>query len=553
MSGDLHYRLLAVVSLLAVASIETSGYAEEKSADVIVYGGSPGGVAAAVAASRAGKSVIVVEPRKHLGGLMSGGLSKTDLGPKPQLFGGIALEVFRRANAHYGTPWSAVNRVCYHSEPHVAEKTFVEMLKEAKVPVETRGQLRSVETSNGRVTTIEVIDGRRFTGKYFIDASYEGDLMAKAGVSTRVGREDRKEFDELHAGFQPAKLRPRTASFMSGIHNSYVHGTPVKISPYTADGKLLPGIYINANPWPKVGTGDRRLMGNGYRLSATRDPNNMVPWPKPKNYDPKHYELVNRLIEAFPGIRFERFVRFGSIGRNGKYDGNNSGSIISTNHIGMNCDYSEADWARRDRIEQEHRDWQQGLLWFLSHDASVPERIRKEASRWGLAKDEFVDNGHWPYHLYTREVRRMVGQYVMTEHDVMRPTVKPDAICMGAFILDSHAVQRLVHPGVDPDDKSDDYIIDEGNYDIGHPPFQIPYRSIMPKKSECENLLVPVCISATHVALGAIRMEPQYMMMGHAAGAAAALAIDDDVAVQDVDYAKLRKRLLADKQVVGLK
>jgi hypothetical protein len=328
-----------------------------------------------------------VEPRKHIGGLMTGGLSKTDLGPKLQLFGGIALEFFRRANSHYGTPWSPANRVCYHSEPHVAEKTFIEMLKEANVSVETQGRLHRVRSLKCRITTIEVMDGRRFTGKCFIDASYEGDLMAKAGVSTRVGREGREQYDEPHAGFQPAKLRSRTARFMSSSSYSYMHGTPVKISPYTADGKLLPGIYINADPWPKAGTGDRRLMGNGYRLSVTRDPKKMVPWPKPENYDPKHYELAGRLIKAFPSIRFKRFVRFGAIGRNGKYDGNNIGSIISTNHIGMNYDYPNADWATRDRIWQVHKDWQQGLLWYLSHDPSVPDRIRKEAQQWGLPKD----------------------------------------------------------------------------------------------------------------------------------------------------------------------
>ena len=521
-----------------------------QSYDVVVYGGTPGGIIAAVAAAREGRSVILIEPTDHLGGMVTGGLSATDTG-NIDAIGGYALGFFTRTAKKYNAPERHKGRTLFFSEPHIAEQSFHEMLDQAGVKSITGQRVDKVMKTNGRITSITTLDSSTYAGAQFIDAGYEGDLMARAGVKYTFGREAASQYDEPHAGFYPAPLRLRTVEEMSKddpcvdpengrLH--YVHGTPTKISPYDEHGKLLYG--ISDEPWPQPGAGDRRIMGYNFRVIVTNNPANRLPFPKPAQYDPSHYALLLRLIEAYPGIRFSKLAHMKNIGFD-KYDANNIGMVIGTNHIGFNYDYPDGDYATRDRIWAAHKDWVQGFFWFVSHDPRVPDDLKKQAADWGLCKDEFVDDPqHWPYHLYVREARRMIGRHVFTEHDAVRRILKPDSIAMGSFILDSHAVQRLVHP--------DGYVIDEGNFDKPTRPYQIPYRIITPLKDHCENLLVPVCVSATHVAYGSLRMEPQYMMMGHAAGVAASQAIAERVAVQDVDIKSLQSKLLAQKQVLEL-
>lgn len=521
-----------------------------QSYDVVVYGGTPAGLIAAVAAAREGRSVIVIEPTAHLGGMVTGGLSATDTG-NIAVIGGYALEFFTRTAKKYNDPERLKDRLLFFSEPHVAEQSFHEMLSQAGVKFVTGRRIDTVAMTGPRITSIMTLDGATYTGAQFIDAGYEGDLMARAGVKYTFGRESAAEHDEEHAGFYPAPLRLRTVEEMSKddpcvdpVHGQghYIHGTPTKISPYDTNGKLLYG--ISDEPWPQPGAGDRRIMGYNFRVIVTNNPANRLPFPKPAHYDPSHYALLLRLIEAYPGIRFSKLAHMKDIGFD-KYDANNIGMVIGTNHTGFNDDYPEGDYATRDRLWAEHKDWVQGFFWFVSHDPHVPDDLKKQAAEWGLCKDEFVDDPqHWPYHLYVREARRMIGPFVFSEHDAVRRITKSDSIAMGSFILDSHAVQRLIHP--------DGYVIDEGNFDKPTRPYQIPYRIITPAKPQCVNLLVPVCVSATHVAYGSLRMEPQYMMMGHAAGVAASQAIAERVAVQDVDLKALQKKLRDQKQVLEL-
>lgn len=516
--------------------------------DVVVYGGSPGGIAAALAAARDGRKVVVIEPTKHIGGMITGGLSRTDVGNQ-RVIGGIALEFFHRAASHYGDVSAMKGHEAFFSEPHVAERTFKAMLEEAKVTVLTGRRLTGVAKQGAKITAITTDDGTRHEAPVFIDASYEGDVMARAGVSYIVGREGREKYGEELAGFNPAPLRPRTIEEMSlddpciapgtkALH--YVHGTPTKISPYDSDGKLLPGVV--GGPWPEAGAGDHRIMGYNFRVIVTRRDDLRVPWPRPANYDPARYELLRRIIAAYPGIRFSKLVHLGEV-RNGKFDANNIGLVIGTNHTGRNYDYPDGDWPARDRIWAEHVDWVQGYFYFLANDPSLPEDLRKQAREWGLCRDEFVDNGHWPHHLYVRVARRMIGRHVMTQHDAQRTITKPDTIGMGSFILDSHAVQRLVHP--------DGYVIDEGNFDVPVKPYEIPYRALTPAERQCENLLVVVCMSASYVAYGSLRMEPQYMIMGHAAGLAASMALAEDKPVQAIDVAQLQRKLRSQKAILS--
>ena len=520
--------------LLTIFSSCLSG----KEPDFIVYGGTPGGIATAVAAAREGASVLLIETTKHLGGMTTGGLSATDVGPKPEILGGFAREFYARANVKYSDPARTTKDFWFH-EPHIAEQTFTELLREAGVTVVFGERVESVEKVGAHVVAFTTTDGKRYPARLFADASYEGDLMARAGIRFVVGRESSATYGEALAGFRPAPLRPRTMEFMAAPGTAYVHGTPAKISTYQ-DGKLLPGINTE---WPEAGSGDQRSQSYNFRVIVTANPANRVPFPKPANYDPLRYEILARIIDAFPGVRFEKLVYLGAL-PNGKFDTNASGLVQGTDHVGGNVDYPDAGYAVRDRIWQDHVDYVQGFFWFLANDPRVPAVLRAQASTYGLAKDEFADNGHWPYALYVREARRMIGAYLMRQEDCAKNTTKPDSIGMGAFILDSHAVQRLV-------DKEGN-VIDEGNFDVGIKPYQIPYRCVTPRKEQCENLLVPVALSASHVTYGTIRMEPQFMIIGHSTGVAAAMALRENLAVQDVDVAALRAKLVAQKHVLEL-
>jgi hypothetical protein len=508
--------------------------------DVVIYNATPGGIGAAIAAAREGASVVIVEPSNHVGGMVTGGLSATDFGPKQETIGGLAREFYARADATYADPKkTADKRHFWYSEPHVAERIFGEMLREAKVEVVLGESVTGVEKKGARIVTLTTTSGRSFTGKIFVDASYEGDLMARAGVSYKVGRESRADFDESLAGFQTPELRPRTAEYFSTPGRVYTHGTPAKISAYGPGGKLLPG--ISDAPWPPAGTGDHRSQSYNYRVILTNRAENRLPIPQPTTYDPLRYEILRRIVAAFPGIRYEKLVFLGLI-PNDKADANASGLVQGTDHVGANADYPEADEAARERIRQDHRDYVQGFLWFLANDERLPAELRAQAAEWGLPKDEFADNGHWPYALYVREARRMLGEYVMRQQDCASEITKPDTVGMGSFILDSHAIQRVVD--------AEGNVLDEGNFDVGVKPYQIPYRCLTPRKAECENLLVPVCLSATHVAYGSIRMEPQFLLLGQASGLAAVAALRANGAVQDVDVTALQTKLRAQNAVL---
>ncbi len=529
-----------LLSLFLLGAVRATAAVENF--DVVIYGATPGGLSAGIAAAREGASVVVIEPTKWIGGMVTGGLASTDVGNE-RVIGGIAREFFTRAAASKpGTPlWKA--------EPHVNLQTFTALAGEAGLRVIQGRRLKGISRDGKRIDSLLTDDGTRYVGKVFIDATYEGDLMARARVSYLVGRESTDAYGEPLAGFRPAPLRPRTVEQMSldspsiggpkGALN-YVHGTPAKIPALDIAGLPLPGV---TGERLEFGAGDTRTQAYNFRVIVTRTPANRVAFPKPKKYDPWRYELLGRLIDAFPGIRFSKLVYLGPIA-GGKFDLNAIGLVTGTDHVGANYGYPDGDEETRAEIWQDHVDYVQGFLWFLQNDPRVPAELRAQAAEWGLAKDEFTDNKNWPYALYVREARRMIGQYVMRQGDCTTVLRKPDSIGMGSFIMDSHAVQRLVD--------HDGSVIDEGNFDIAVRPYHIPYRSLTPKKDECENLLVPVCVSATHVAYGTLRMEPQYMIMGQACGVAAVHALRAGKAVQEIDVAALQARLREQKAVLEL-
>ncbi|MGB8168573.1 MAG: FAD-dependent oxidoreductase [Chthoniobacteraceae bacterium] len=508
--------------------------------DVVIYGGTPSGIAAAVAASREGASVTVIEPTNWIGGMVSGGLSSTDTG-RAETIGGIAREFYTRAAERYHDP-----KQLWYAEPHANLETFETMLREAKIEVVRGQRLKAVKRDGVKITSLTTEDGKSYAGRIFIDATYEGDLMAQAGVSYIVGRESEAVYGEKLAGFRPEKVRNFSMEVMTqgcpcvgGTGPHYVHGAPTKISARDAAGKLLWGVTESA---AQPGSGDALTQSYNFRFCATQRADILVPWPQPRNYQPEHYALLLRLIEAYPGLPFSRLVHLGKIA-NGKVDLNAQG-LFSTDYVGGNIGYPDVDGATRERIWQDHIDYLQGFFWFLAHDLRVPEKLRAETQSWGLSRDEFTDNEHWPYALYVREARRMKGEYVMQQKDIQREITKPDAIAMGSFIIDSHIVQRLADP--------DGTVIDEGAFDAPAKPYQLPYRCLTPNRDECVNLLVPVCLSASHVAYGSIRMEPVFMACGEAAGVAARMAIEARSSVQAIDVTALQKKLRAQKVVLEL-
>jgi hypothetical protein len=527
---------------LLLAACLLSGTARaEQSYQVVVYGGTAGGVVAAVQAARLGKSVVLIEPGRHLGGLTSGGLGATDIGNK-QAIGGLARQFYRRVADHYARPeaWPFQARADYRSarqkpgedtmwtfEPHVAEEIFRQFVHEAGVAVWYEQRLdpdRGVRRQGTRIHSILLEDGTVVAGRVFIDATYEGDLMAWAGVTYFVGREANSLYGETLNGVQPHR---RYHQFQRDVDPYVVPGDP-------ASG-LLPGLHGGDPGQP--GAGDHRVQAYNFRLCMTDVPENQIPFPRPDGYDPQRYELLRRYIEA------GKFDAINAITPmpNRKTDMNNNGAF-STDNIGMNYAYPDGDYDTRDRIFAEHVRYQQGLMYFLANDPRLPERVRRATSRWGLCRDEFADSGGWPHQLYVREARRMISEYVMTQHHCQGRERAADSVGMAAYTMDSHNVQRYVEGG---------HAINEGDVQVGgFPPYPVSYRSIVPRRSECSNLLVPVCLSATHIAYGSIRMEPVFMVLGQSASTAAALAIDLDTQVQEVPYARLREQLLADGQIL---
>lgn len=541
------FKVAALVFLSALFS--PAVFSQTFQADVIIYGGTSAAITAAVQAKKMGKSVLMVSPDKHLGGLSSGGLGFTDTGNKA-VIGGLAREFYHRLYLHYshdsawkwqkreeygnkgqGTPAiDGENRTMWIFEPHAAERVFEDFVSENQLVIHRNEWLNresGVAMKDGKIVSIRTLSGKVYQGKVFIDATYEGDLMAAAGVSYHVGREGNTTYGESWNGVQVGVYQHRHY-FKDSISAYKIPGDP--------SSGLLP--EISPNHPGKNGDGDGRLQAYNFRMALSRNPDNRVPFQKPANYNPARYELLARVYAAGWTETFEKYDPIPNL----KTDTNNHGPF-STDYIGKNYDYPEASYARRREIIKEHEDYQKGLMYFLSHDPRVPEEVRNEMSHYGLAKDEFTDNDNWPHQIYVREARRMIGSYVMTEHDVLGVKEVPQPVGMGSYSLDSHNTQRFVTPG--------GFVQNEG--DIGvHPkqPYSISYGTLIPKKEECTNLLVPVCVSSSHTAFGSIRMEPVFMILGQSAAAAAALAIDENISVQDLDYAKLRKVLLEEKQVL---
>jgi hypothetical protein len=532
-------RSLLVAGLLGICTTaftvpDPTAADEANNADVVVYGGTASGVIAAVAAAREGKSVILVGPERHLGGMVSGGLGATDVGNAGAI-GGYAREFFDRVRDHYVKKYGATSEQVKDSgggfrfEPHVAEAILDGMLLEAKIIVQRDAPLLSVESKDGRILAIRTGGSKkdethRFTGHVFIDASYEGDLMAQARVRHTVGRESSAQYDESIAGVQK---------------HSPAHQWGVRVLPLAENQVLLPLVQADAPGVP--GSGDRKVQAYNFRLCMTQRPNQRVPFPRPANYDPARYELLARYLQAKPDLKVGQLMNPVRI-PNGKTDTNNNGPF-STDHIGANWDYPEAGAATRARIREDHVQYQQGFLWFLANDPRVPVALHKEINTWGLANGEFTDSDYWPHQLYVREARRMIGAYVMTQSDIMDKRTKDDSVGLGSYNTDSHHVQRVVGP--------DGFVLNEGDFQVAVKPYAIPYRSLVPKGEECTNLIVPVCCSASHVAYGTLRMEPVYMILGQASGVAAALAVGAKSAVQAVPVEKLRGRLKEQKAVLS--
>ena len=518
-------------------------------ADVIIYGGTSAAVTAAVAVVQSGKTVLVVSPDTHLGGLSSGGLGFTDTGDKSTI-GGLSREFYHRVWQYYNdsAAWKwekhleygnkgqgtvamdGENRTMWIFEPHVAEKVFEDFIAENKIIVlrdEWLDRTTGVAKENSKIVSLKTLSGKIISGKMFIDATYEGDLMAASGVSYRVGREACSIYNETWNGVQADAKH----------HGHYFKD---KINPYKTPGKPESGLLygISSGPIGANCTGDNKIQAYCFRLCMSNHPDNRIPFPKPENYDPAKYELLARVFEA--GWR-EWFGKFDMI-PNRKTDTNNHGPF-SSDFIGMNYDYPEASYERRKEIIREHEDYQKGLLYFVANDPGVPKEIHDEMQNWGLAKDEFPDNGNWSRQLYIREARRMIGVYVTSENDVLAKNEVPEPVGMGSYSMDSHNIQRYV--------TSEGFVQNEGDVGV-HPraPYAISYGSIVPKKGECSNLLVPVCISCTHIAYGSVRMEPVFMILGQSAGMAAALAAQQNLAVQDLKYDVLKGNLVKAGQIL---
>lgn len=525
---------------------------KQTTADVVIYGGTSAAVTTAVQVKRMGKTVVIVCPDKHLGGLTAGGLGWTDSGNKNAI-GGISREFYQRVWKHYQAPqawtWQAQEEfggknqsrpkapggpgTMWVFEPHVAEQIFEDFVSEYEIPVIRDEWLdrtaNGVVATNGRITSIRMLSGNTYHGRMFVDATYEGDLLATAGVSYHVGREANSVYDEQWNGIQVGVL-----------HHS--HWFKKATDPYVTPGDAASGVLkgISTESPGNKGDGDARIQAYCFRMCLTNAEKNRIPFPKPEGYDASQYELLLRVFDN--GWR-EMFRKFDAM-PNYKTDTNNHGPF-STDYVGMNYDYPEGSYQRRREIIRAHEVYQKGYLYFMVTDPRVPADVKAAMSKWGLPKDEFKDNGGWPHQIYVREARRMIGQYVMTEHDCLDRKDTPEAIGMGSYTLDSHNAQRYITP--------DGIVQNEGDIGVKTPrPYEIAYGSIVPQKNECQNLLAPVCVSSSHIAFGSIRMEPVFMILGQSAATAACLALDQDLALQDLTYADLRQRLLMDGQVLNL-
>jgi hypothetical protein len=497
-------------------------------ADICVYGGTSAGVIAAYTAKQLNHSVILIEPAKHVGGLSSGGLGYTDIGNK-YVITGLAHNFYRRIGKHYNKfeQWIF--------EPHVAEEIFQQYLKEAQVNVLYEYRITNAKKENNRITEIRLENSdhpnknsdRIIKAKIFIDCSYEGDLMAKAGVSYTVGREPNSLYNETYNGVQ---LRDK-------------HQFPDGIDPYKIPGKPESGLLwgISKDSLAAQGTGDKKVQAYNFRICLTNKTDNLIAITRPDDYDSSHYELLLRVLEKISAKNLDAFMKI-DIMPNNKTDINNNGAF-STDMIGMNYNYPNADYETRKKIFIDHENYVKGLLYFIGHDSRMPEHLRNEMLQWGYPKDEYVDNGHWSPQMYVREARRMIGAYVMTQANCEGKLSVTDGIGMAAYTMDSHNCERIVTNGM---------VKNEGDVQIGgFGPYPVSYRAIIPKEVECKNLLVPVCLSASHIAYGSIRMEPVFMVLAQSAATAAVLAIQSNIDVQQVDVNKIQNMLKTDPLANG--
>ncbi|GEO03573.1 xanthan lyase [Adhaeribacter aerolatus] len=534
-------QLFLFIFSLSLIFINGSAWAQQKKVtevDICIYGGTSAGIIAAYTAKKMGKSVLLIEPGKFVGGMTTGGLGATDIGNKYAVTG-LAKNFYRRIGSYYGKfeQWTF--------EPHVAEKVFADFIREGKLDIMKSRRVTGVKKEGEWIREIVLEDAQTpvrtndltVKAKMFMDCTYEGDLMARAGVSYTVGRESNAQYGETYNGVQVADFH----QFSDGVDPYEVPGDP--------ESGLLWG--ISPELLSPTGTGDKKVQAYNFRLCLTQDKNNLIPFTQPANYNPAHYELLARNIakESWKTIHSNFTTSKTPDGQlkvqhtggfliknmpNGKTDFNNFGGF-STDMIGMNYDYPEADYGTRQQIWQAHEDYTKGLLYFVSHDPRVPAPIRQEMQTWGYPKDEFKETGGFPNQLYVREARRMIGEVVMTQKHCEGAEVVPDVVGMAAYGMDSHNIQRVVVNGM---------VKNEGDVQksVSYP-YPIAYRAITPKRAECANLLVPVCLSASHIAYGSIRMEPVFMVLGQSAATAAVMAIDAKVPVQQVDVARLQQRL----------
>jgi hypothetical protein len=487
-------------------------------AEICVYGGTSAGIIAAIAAVRAGRSVILLVNGRHLGGLTTGGLGATDFGAK-EAVGGLSREFYRRLGQFY----EAEER--WYFEPGAASRVFRDWLEEAGIEPVYDAWLERAELRDSRITALRCEGGLTVEADMFIDATYEGDLMAAAQVSYHVGRESSATYGELFNG----------VFFGHPNHNFHVAVDPYVIPGDPASG-LLP--EISAEPPGRQGEGDHRIQAYNFRLCLTKRPEIRLPFPKPPGYQPERYELLRRYLHAgvFDALNLSVAMP------NGKTDTNNHGGF-STDYIGGNYRWPEAGYAERETIFQDHVNYTAGLLYFLQNEPGLPDNVRETASKLGLAADEFTSTGGFPPQLYIREARRMVSDYVITEQDCLGGRTADDPVALGAYGMDSHNCQRVALHG---------RALNEGNVEIkGFPPYPISYRAIVPARGECVNLAVPVCASASHIAFGSLRMEPVFMVLAESAVEAAHLALESGRDLQDVDYAELSRRLRNHRQVLS--
>tara|TARA_R100000935_G_scaffold58926_1_gene100165 strand:- start:26650 stop:28293 length:1644 start_codon:yes stop_codon:yes gene_type:complete len=539
---------------------------QTKKYDIVIYGGTSAGVSAAIQSSRMGKSVVLIEPTNRIGGLTTGGLGQTDIGNK-QAIGGISREFYENIKKYYDDPenWKWEKRSDYKDggqtrteegeatmwtfEPSAALAVYKSMMDKEKIKMVYNERLNresGVKKVAGKIESITMESGKTFKGKVFLDATYEGDLMASAGVSYAVGRESNEEYGETLNGVQANSINTSLTGLVS--RNAFNHNFIPGVDPYVVKGDPTSGLLPNVNEKPGLeGEGDKKIQAYCFRMCLTDHPENRIPFQKPANYDEVNYELLFRNYEARKGPIREMYSYGNSLlpwinssMPNRKTDTNNKFGF-STDYIGRNYDYPEASYAEREGIIEDHRNYQMGLMWTLANHPRIPAEVREEASRWGTTKDEFERADGWQQQLYVREARRMVSDYVMTQKNCEALTVAEDGIGLAAYGMDSHNVQRYVD--------ANGYVQNEGNVEAhGFKPYPISYGALVPKKEECQNLVVPVCVSSTHIAFGSIRMEPVFMVLGQSAATAAVLAIDANVSVQEVPYPNLKEQLLKDRQ-----